>query len=131
MKYLGIDFGLKHLGLALADGPLAEPFAEKKYQIETEALKFLNRICQEQNIETIVIGLPEGKLAATVKTFGEQLKKLTNLAIFFQDETLSTIEAKEKLLAANAPRRKRRADHRAAAALILQEYLDTMKLKEA
>ena len=124
MRYLGIDFGLKHLGLAMADGPLAEPFGEKKYEKEVEALNFLSQICNEQVIEAIVFGLPEGRLADTVRNFADQLKQLTNLPIFFQDETLSTQEAKAKLMVAHAPQKKRRFDHSAAAALILQDYLD-------
>lgn len=43
----------------------------------------------------------------------------------FQDETLSTHEAKAKLIQAGAPQKKRRLNHQAAAALILQTYLDT------
>lgn len=124
MKYLCIDFGLKHLGLAMADGPLAEPFGEKKYEKGIEALNFLFQTCNEKGIEAIVFGLPEGQLADTVMNFSDQLKQLTNLPIFFQDETLSTQEAKLKLMAAHAPRKKRRLDHSAAAALILQDYLD-------
>lgn len=126
MKYLGIDFGLAHLGLALADGPLAEPLTEKNYRSEPEALTFLVQLCQEQAIEALVFGLPEGNLAPKIKTFAQQLAGLTHLPVYFQDETLSTLEAKQKLFAAGAPQSKRRQDHRAAAALILQDYLDTM-----
>ncbi|MDP4031057.1 MAG: Holliday junction resolvase RuvX [Candidatus Beckwithbacteria bacterium] len=127
MKYLGIDFGLRHVGLALADGPLAEPLGEKKYTSPEELFSYLKRLIDEQEIDKIVVGLPEGKLAETVKKFGEKLAELTGREIIYQDETLSSQEAKSKLLAAGAPQKKRRFDHQAAAALILQEYLDTIK----
>ncbi len=127
MKYLGIDFGLAHLGLAFADGPLlASTLTEKTYRTEAEALAFLARICEEQGVEALVFGLPEGQLALTIKSFAQKLTNLTHLPVHFQDETLSTVEAKAKLLAAGASQTKRRQDHRAAAALILQDYLDTM-----
>lgn len=126
MKYLGLDFGLKNLGLAVATGPLAEPFAEKKYQLESQALQFIVRLCAEQKIDQIVLGLSEGKMAEIIKKFAAKLKSLTNLPLVFQDETLSTFEAKQKLLAAHASQSRRRQDHRAAAALILQDYLDTI-----
>lgn len=129
MKYLGIDFGLKNLGLAIAEGPLAEIFGEKHYEVETKVLSFLARLCEEQQVGTIIIGLPEGQLENFVKKFSEKLKKITNLPVIFQDETLSTVEAKQKLIEAGAPRKKRRADHSAAAALILQDFLDTMNYK--
>ena len=126
MKYLGIDFGLRHVGLALADGPLAEPLGEKKYFESGKIFNYLKRVCDEQSIDKIVIGLPEGKLAETVKKFGRELEKFTGKKVFYHDETLSSQEAKSKLIAAGAPQKKRRLDHRAAAALILQEFLDMM-----
>jgi putative transcription antitermination factor YqgF len=124
MRYLGIDFGLKHLGLAMADGPLAEPFGEKKYFQPEKLFNYLNSLVIQQQIDKIVIGLPEGKLAEPVKNFGKKLAGLTGREVVFQDETLSTQEAKLKLMAAHAPQKKRRFDHSAAAALILQDYLD-------
>lgn len=130
MKYLCLDFGLKHLGLAMADGPLAESFGEKAYQQEIQALQFIVQLCQEHQIEGLVLGLPEGRLANTIRNFSDQLKQLTNLPVFFQDETLSTIEAKAKLISAHAPQKRRRFDHSAAAALILQDYLDTIELNK-
>ncbi|MEK7622558.1 MAG: Holliday junction resolvase RuvX [Patescibacteria group bacterium] len=126
MKYLGIDFGLVHLGLAFADGPLAETLTEKTYRTETEALAFLTRICEEQEIEALVFGLPEGKLALTIKSFVQKLTNMVHLPVYFQDETLSTLEAKQKMFSAGVPQAKRRHDHVAAAALILQDYLDTI-----
>ena len=127
MKYLCIDFGLKHLGLAIADGPLAEPFGEKNNN--ENFFKYLINLIKTEKIDKIVIGLSEGKMGETTKAFAEKLKTLTNLPIFFQDETLSSVEAKQKLLEAGAPQKKRRRDHSAAAALILQDYLDTIKVK--
>ena len=126
MKYVGVDFGLSHLGLAVSEGELAEPLAEKKYSGEAEALQFLSRLCEEQAIEAVVFGVPEGNLAGTIRTFAEKLQTVTGLAVFFQDETLSTIEARQKLLASGQPQKKRRLDHRGAATLILQNYLDSI-----
>lgn len=126
MEYLCIDFGLKHLGLALADGPLAEPLCEKKYKNSKELFNYLKQVCEDQAINKIIVGLPEGRLAETVKKFGTELAGLTGREVIYQDETLSSREAKNKLLDAGAPQKKRRLDHRAAAALILQEFLDTI-----
>jgi len=126
MRYLCIDFGLKHLGLAIADGPLAEPLGEKKYSQQEKLFNYLNRVIIQQQIDKIVIGLPEGRLAGTVKQFAEKLTERSGREVVFQDETLSTQEAKAKLIAAHAPQKKRRLDHSAAAALILQDYLDTI-----
>lgn len=124
MRYLGIDFGLRNIGLSFAEGPLAEPLTQKQYQSLDELLKFLQRLIQDQQINTIIIGLPEGQLASQIKEFGTQLQVATNLPIHYQDETLSTQTAKQKLIQAQAPQKKRRQDHLAAATQILQSYLD-------
>jgi putative Holliday junction resolvase len=124
MRYLGIDFGLRNIGLSFAEGPLAEPLTQKQYQSLDELLKFLQRLIQDQQINTIIIGFPEGQLASQIKEFGTQLQTATNLPIHYQDETLSTQIAKQKLIQAQAPQKKRRQDHLAAATQILQSYLD-------
>jgi len=125
MKYLGIDFGLKNIGLSFAEGPLAEPFVQKKYKNFNKLLTYLVKICQKEKIDIIIIGLPEGNLKNNVKKLGSNLKSFTNLPIFYQDETLTTKEAQQKMIQANISQKKRRQDHRAAATLILQDYLDT------
>ena len=120
MKILGIDFGLSNIGLAIAEGPLAEPLGQVKWQSSEKLMGFISN----QNPDLIVLGLPEGHLASQVETLGDQIKTNLGIAVEYQDETLSTHEAKEKLLAAGKPQKKRRLDHAAAAAVILQAYLD-------
>jgi len=124
MKYLGIDFGLKNLGLAYAESPLSEPLTQYHYVFQDQALKFISSIINQQHIDIIIIGLPEGKLANKVKNFANKLKVKTNLPVYYQDETLSTQEAKAKMIQAHLPQKKRRQDHSRAAAIILQSYLD-------
>lgn len=124
MIHLGIDFGLKHIGLSIAEGPLAAPLTQTTYTSKPKLYQFLVQIIKEQAVDALVIGLPEGKLASSIKDFGTKLSKLTNLPIHYQDETFSTLEAKAKLLEAHKPQKKRRLDHQAAAAVILQSYLD-------
>jgi len=120
MRILGIDFGLSNIGLAIAEGPLAEPLGQVKWQSSEKLMGFISN----QNPDLIVLGLPEGHLASQVETLGDQIKTNLGIAVEYQDETLSTHEAKEKLVAAGKPQKKRRLDHAAAAAVILQAYLD-------
>lgn len=120
MRILGIDFGLSTIGLALAEGPLAEPLGQVKWQSAEKLIEVVSR----HNPDLVVLGLPEGRLARQVETLGNQIKTNLGTKIEYQDETLSTHEAKERLLAAGKPQKKRRLDHAAAAAVILQAYLD-------
>lgn len=126
MGTLGIDFGLKKIGVAIAEGELAEPLLviENRQSI---ARKFLE-ICQEYNIEKIVIGLPEGEIVADIRRFGENLAKKTHRPVVYQDETLTTKETIAKMIEAGRGRKYRREKEDAfAAALILQKYLDRQR----
>jgi putative Holliday junction resolvase len=125
MKILAIDFGLKNIGLALSHGDLAEPLDQIKVLDLQKAINKLTSICQENKIELVVIGLPQGKLVKKIKKFAQELKKATQLKVFFQDETLTSKEAVQKMVEAKKPLKKRQSQkHAFSACLILQDYLD-------
>ena len=125
MKYLAIDFGLRHLGLAVNFGLLVEPLGQIDYLELEKVLIKIKKICEEHKIEKIVIGVSEGKMAKETRRFGQKLKKQINLPIIFQDETLTSQEAKQRLIESKVKKKKRAtADHQVAAALILQAFLD-------
>ena len=86
MRILGIDFGLSNIGLAIAEGPLAEPLGQVKWQSSEKLMGFISN----QNPDLIVLGLPEGHLASQVETLGDQIKTNLGIAVEYQDETLST-----------------------------------------
>lgn len=124
MKLLGIDFGEKNIGLALAEGPLAEPLGTVK------SLKAVQRICQEQGIEKIIIGLSEGKMAEKTRRFGQHLAQLTGLPLVYQDETLTSEEAKKIMVKSGKSKKKRQQQSDTiAACLILQDYLEQAVLE--
>ena len=125
MRLLGIDYGLSTVGLSFAAGPLAEPLGQKRYQVQNQLFDYLTKLINRQKIEQIVIGLSEGDMAQKTLKFGNKLKNIVNLPVVYQDETLSSFEAKAKLIQARAPQKKRRLNHQAAATLILQHYLDS------
>ena len=124
MKILGIDYGLSNIGLSLAETPLAEPFDQLKYSSMKDLISSLSKIINDQQISLIVLGWPDGSLRPKIKSFSKELFRSTKIPVVFQDETFSTKQAVKKLIQANAPQKKRRQDHSAAAAFILQEYLD-------
>lgn len=118
MKILAVDFGLVKIGLAISEGTLAEPLGI--IDIRNWELG-ISRICQEQKIEKIVVGISEGKMAEKTREFGRGLGKTTGLPVEFQDETLTSKEAIAKMKEIG----KRVEDEDAiSAALILQAYLD-------
>jgi putative Holliday junction resolvase len=128
MKILAIDFGLKNLGLAISSGQLAEPLGQIKVSPPSQAIKKISSLCRENKIEFIVIGLPDGQLVKNIKKFGGQLKKATKLSVVFQDETLTSKQAAQKMVQAQKPLKKRQnQSHVFSACLILQDYLDENK----
>ncbi len=121
--YLGIDYGEKHLGLALADGPLATPLIS--LEMGVSALPSIARLVSAHQVTQIVLGLPEGQADPKVRAFGDQLHTLTGLPVLYHPETLSTQEAISKLRESGAGKSKLMNDHVYAACLILEDYLET------
>ena len=86
---------------------------------------------EEDGVSAIVVGLPrrlDGSpttVTARVKAFANELGRITGLPIVLQDERLTSREAESRLAATEKDWRvrKRHLDA-AAAAIILQDYLD-------
>lgn len=125
-NYLGIDFGLHYLGLALASTPLAEPLTTIKYKNDEKLFKKLMFLIESNDIDVLIIGLSEGDMAKKTQNFALKLKKLFKGLVYFQDETLSSKEAQKKsVLAGKSKTDRRNKNHQFAATLILQDFLDT------
>ena len=134
MRYLGIDYGEKKLGLALSDGILASPyslrskikdplFARKLAQSKQSKIQ---EICQKEKVGIIIIGISEGTMANKTRNFAEELKKITGLPVVYQDETLTSQEAVKKMIEAGKKKKYRQEkQHHIAACIILQNYLDS------
>ena len=134
MRYLAIDYGAKRTGLAICDP--AETVASPLTVIEgqKDLLKKIKDVVEAENVEAIVIGLPlnmddtVGTQARLVFQFGEQLEKVLDIPVHFQDERLSTFGADEKLAAAELSRKKKKKHLDAiAAAEILEAFLEQKK----
>lgn len=124
MRILGIDYGLKRVGLALADNSLAQPF--EVIDNDSRLVEKVAKICQTNQIEKIIIGLPEGKVAKRVRKFAQELTRVANFPVVFQDETLTSQEAIAKMIQAGKGRDTRKKIQDAiAAAIILQSYLNS------
>lgn len=123
MVVLGIDFGKRHLGLALSQGFLGEPLLV--IDNSKDVFKKLDHLSQKHGVEKIVLGLPEGVLEREVRNFSKELKKRLKLPVVHVSEVYTSREAQEKLIATGAKRKHRRdMIHAAAAALILESFLE-------
>lgn len=123
MKILAIDFGLSRFGLAVSTGQLIEPLLSLKNNQAT--IKKLGDLCRSNQIEKIILGLPEGRIKNSVLDFGKKLQQSSALPVSYEPEDFSTKEAREKMIEIGKPRRKRKTDeHQISACLILQSYLE-------
>ncbi len=126
MRYLGIDYGSRRVGVAISDegGVFAFPRETMRVSSIDGAVRCIKNIVQEEKVDTIIIGLPvsfaggESEQARTVRSFAALLSNAVQLPIEFQNEILSSKVATREGI----------GDERidaAAAALILQAYLDS------
>jgi len=127
MKYLGIDYGRRKIGLSIADSEskLAEPYKVISVNNFSGLIEKLNKISHAENISKLVIGVSENNMAEETKGFVRALIEKTNLKIVLHDETLTTKEAQRLSREAGVKQKKRkRMEDAYAATLMLQSYLD-------
>ena len=125
MRYLGIDFGTKKVGVAISDEEASFAFPEKIVAID-EALEFIKQLIKEEGIKAVVMGESmansgeENQILKSSKDFAEKLKVQTGIEVFFEREGFSSVEAHRY-----QTDRGDRDD--SAAAIILQRFLDKKK----
>ena len=141
MRILGLDFGMKTIGVAVSDplGWTAQGVEIIRRQDEKNlkaSIERLKTICQEYNIEQIVLGCPknmnntEGERVKKTVAFKKRIKKELQLPVKMWDERLSTVAAERDLLEADVLRAKRKlVIDKMAAVFILQGYLDSLAQK--
>lgn len=133
MIVLALDIGQVRIGVAVSDpeGLLASPRGMIRRRSNAAATEAIVRMVAEAGAERVVMGLPislDGQLhaqARAVQAFGRRLAARLNVPLEYWDERLSTVTAAEALRAAGvSPARMRERIDAAAAAVILQDYLD-------
>ena len=135
-RIMGIDYGDARTGVALSDllcsivgSTVVVPSRNRE-----KALADIVRIAREQEVGTIVVGLPrnmdgsEGVRAELCREFGALLGQMTGLPIVMWDERRTTVEAHNILSQHNYHGQKRKNTVDAvAASLILEGYLNSLK----
>jgi putative Holliday junction resolvase len=138
MRVLGIDFGRRRVGLAISDpsGTLARPLTTLTVTSAADAVKRVmaevTRLASEDDgLAAIVVGMParlDGSPALETPYAAEfiaALQRRTSLPIVGGDERLTSREAESRLAVGERDWRVRKKKlDAAAAAIILQDYLD-------
>lgn len=124
MKYLGIDYGKRKVGLAKSEGKLAEPFRVVEVSGLTDAVAKVAGLAEEEGIEVVVCGVAEsGEARNMARAFIRGLKE-RGLRVVSGDETLSTHLAGKQIRELGLSKDREDA---LAASVILQNYLDRLK----
>ena len=140
MRYLGLDLGDKRVGVALSDesatvatgldtlsrvGPRKDPRA-------------VAELVRKHAAGGIVVGLPRkldgsvGVQAQKVLEFVEDLRRVVRVPVVTWDERFTSVVAQQALIEGDVSRRARKGlVDKVSAILILQNYLDYLKLADA
>ena len=128
---LGLDYGLRRIGIAASDPEQTVAVAVGVHVEGRDGsiLAHLRNLATERAAAGIVIGLPltadgrEGDLAVRVRRFADRVAEAVGLPVHLQDERYSSQEAERTIALRGRPARRGEVDA-AAAQIILQSYLD-------
>lgn len=132
-RIIGIDVGTKHVGLARTDllRTIANPIGTYS---PDEAFRKLEELVPAERVVKFVVGWPltpsggEGRATKMVERFLTRLNRIfPDVEVELIDERYTSKEAVQVMVEAGVPKMKRRQSdriNRAAAAIILQKYLD-------
>jgi len=103
MRFLGIDYGTKRIGLALSDeeGNFAYPHVVLKNT--SQVIKQITTICRGEGVKEIVLGWSldyyrrENPLMKRTNVFRTALATATGLPVHLEDEVLTTRQADQEI----------------------------------
>ncbi|OGO03877.1 MAG: hypothetical protein A2Y91_08215 [Chloroflexi bacterium RBG_13_54_8] len=136
MRILGLDIGEKWIGIAMSDPSetLATPLTRIGAADAEATIEAICRLVRQHHVEAVLAGMPYsldgslGQQARRVQSFLQKLSPRLGMPIETWDERFSTVNAQQRMIEAGKRRERRREQiDAAAAALILQEYLDSKR----
>jgi putative Holliday junction resolvase len=136
MRVLSIDFGTVRIGTALSDElkMLATPLKVIPYT--KSAAEEIAALVAASDVDTVIIGMPymldggESLMTVQTKNFAAKLRALIPCQVIEWDEAFSSRRAGERMRGAGMKKKKRQQKGTTdawAAAIILQEYLDSLR----
>lgn len=141
-RTLALDYGTRRIGLAVSDatGTLATPLTTLTRRAgKRPPIARILELARLHRVGRLVVGLPldgdggENSWTAEVRDFGGRLGDRSGLPVHFVDEEYSSVEAEARLRSIGLTGKQREDKARidaAAAAIILQDWLDARSLDE-
>lgn len=130
----GIDYGTVRIGIALSDSArrIASPYESYTRRSPTADAQRFRRLVEEERVRLFVVGLPvhldgrESGKSVEARAFGAWLHETTGIEVQFFDERFTSVEAAEVLRAAQATKKRRKANiDQIAAQVLLAAFLES------
>ena len=131
---MAIDYGSRRIGVAVSDsGILATPHSVVPN--DGDVVETLAALARQLDATTIVVGIPRRQFRSrgekVFDDFAERLRQKTCKHVVLWDEALTSVDAAERLQSAGRSRREAEQNiDMAAAAVILQSYLDEQQRRQ-
>lgn len=125
---LALDVGEKRIGVALADTSVRIAVPYDTIEVDGTEVVSIIELIERESIDIVVVGYPRNQMGlataqtAKVKQFMQQFSHI-DADIVYQDESLTSVMAEERLKAHKRPYAKGDIDAQAAA-IILQDYIE-------
>jgi len=129
MRYLGIDYGAKRIGIATGDSDGGMAFPHAVLPNDKKLISAIKSMCEKEHIDAIVLGesldykMKPNVIMEKITPFKNELEDATGLPVHFEREFMTSaaaehLQGKGEMIDASA------------AALILQSYLDKKRNNE-
>lgn len=131
---LGIDYGSKRIGTALADTDAGMAFPYRTFDTTHDIVDVLERVCTQEQVTLLLMGesqnyaMQDNPVMKDARTIADELSLRTGIPLVFEPEFLTSHQAKNthELLGGSTHKEDGALDA-SAAAVIVQAYLDTLK----
>lgn len=135
MRYLGIDYGAKKIGLSISDEKGMFAFPYKVIMNNLELMDTIHNICGVESISAIVLGKSmdlsdkPNKIMGSIEEFKKNLEADLDLPVSFEKEFMTSSYSGEQkfkniFIAKKVKKERIEKDDSKAAVFILQRYLD-------
>jgi len=135
VRVLALDIGQRRIGVAVSDpsGTLARSLTVVRRASRREDFAAIAELVREWEVGRVVVGHPRsldgtvGRQARQVERYAHALADVLDVPVALWDERYSTVEAERLMVeAGRKPSRDRHWIDAVAAAVILQDYLESM-----
>ncbi|MEX0916982.1 MAG: Holliday junction resolvase RuvX [Candidatus Paceibacterota bacterium] len=133
-KIIGIDYGTKKVGVAISDEDQGFAFPSRVLFNDGNVVEDVKALAEREGVVGFVVGDSrnfagdENLVMYDIRTFAEMLERKTELPVYFEEEFMTSAQARRVPQASDELRSRKEKNSApvdaSAAALILQSYLD-------